>query len=132
MSEFKIGHGAICIKNMILHSVHRVGDVLLVDEITNCGNLSFEKINGYYTPRQFVPCTNPPRAHYKKRIAYALGADIEFGLQNGLWDKVSKPTFLKSHDYRIVIPDIYAEKRASLKAEIKRLQNELDGLGGDL
>lgn len=127
--EFKIGHGAICIKKTYEHNV---GDVLLISGLDVKNRLKFNGIRTVWNTKFFTPCPNPPRTHYKERIAYALDADIEFAVDGQVWTKQGKPNWLGELKYRVAIPDIHAEKREQLQAEIERLQSELDSLGGDL
>lgn len=129
MSDFKIGHGAICIKKT--HD-HTVGDVLLIEDISRNKKLIFKDDITAKNPNYFTPCPNPPRTHWKERIAYALGADIEWAYHDSAWRKEGNPEFSGDCKYRVEIPNIHAEKRAELQSEIERLQSELDSLGGDL
>ena len=127
--EFKVGHGAICVKDT---ANYKAGDIALIRSISSQGHLQFNNAM-YVAPKShFTPCPNPPLPHYKERIAHALGADIEFAVDCPAWNKLGKPNWLEDIKYRVAIPDIHAEKREKLKAEIERLQNELDSLGGDL
>lgn len=126
--EFKIGHGAICIKKTCDHNV---GDVELVSGIVTDG-LQFKSKGVYFLKKCFTPCTNPPRSHCKERVAHALGANIELERTDGVWAKTTLPSFFDHYNYRVALPDPHAEKRAELKTEIERLRNELKYLGGNL
>lgn len=44
------------------------------------------------------------RSHYKERIAFAEGFDIEFKNNNGEWEHTTSPVFVPSIEYRIKNP----------------------------
>lgn len=129
-SEFKVGHGAICVKKTYKHSV---GEVILVTGIRHSGDsLKFDCKSEYFNSNYFKPCPNPPLPNYKERIAHALGADIELGREDGSWSGPINPSWIADCKYRVAIPDIHAEEREKIKREIAQLQKKLEGLGGDV
>lgn len=123
--EFKVGHGAICVKTTINHNV---GDVGLIAHITSAEALRFEGQTTSFMASHFTPCPNPPLSHPKQRIAYALGAEIECYCVGGAWAVTPHPEFKKNLQYRVVVPDIHAEEREKINREIAELQKRLEAI----
>jgi hypothetical protein len=135
-SDFKVGGGALCIKETTgftkgqwyFVSKVNIDSVTLIDDEDDSSRI-------HRSLNNFVPFPNEPLVHSRERIAYAMGADIEcrheYEHDECDWVEVGTPKWFINVQYRVKTPETETPNQKSiriLETKIKEMSIELNKL----